>query len=85
MTFLWKGEAIFTWKDKRLVCTVTTIHDTTVASIGQEDGDWLSQDYPTGTLEYNKYMKGVDRSINIWQTLMSSGKLENGMRQRVSI
>ena len=43
MTFLWKGEAILTWKDKGLVCTVTTIHDTTIVSIGQEDGDWPSQ------------------------------------------
>ena len=31
MTFLRKGEAGLTWKDKRLVCTVSALHDTTIA------------------------------------------------------
>ena len=38
MTFLQKREVILLiWKDKRLVCMVTTIHDTSIASTGKED------------------------------------------------
>ena len=64
MTFLRKGEVILlTWKDKRLVRRVTTIHDASIASTGKEDrrtGHQITK--PTCILEYNKYMKVVDRS-----------------------
>ena len=42
---------------------VTTIHDASIASPGKEDrrtGHQITK--PTCILEYNKYMKGVDRS-----------------------
>ena len=51
------------WKDKKLVHMVTAIHNTTIASTGKEDRRTDHQiTKPTCILEYNKYMKGVDRS-----------------------
>lgn len=58
-----RGEAVLTWKDKRPVCTVSALHDTTIASIGQEDrrtGHHIT--HRTGTLEYNKYIKELINS-----------------------
>ena len=48
------------WKDKRLVHTVTTTHDASIASTGKEDrrtGHQITK--TTCILEYNKYMKEV--------------------------
>ncbi|TEA37041.1 hypothetical protein DBR06_SOUSAS210197, partial [Sousa chinensis] len=64
MTFLQKGEVILLiWKDKRLVCMVATIHDASIAPTGKEDRRTGHQNTkPTCTLEYNEYVKGVNRS-----------------------
>ena len=64
MTFLQKGEMILLiWKDKRLVCMVATIHDASIAPTGKEDRRTGHQKTkPTCILEYNEYVKGVNRS-----------------------
>ncbi|TEA32634.1 hypothetical protein DBR06_SOUSAS19810022, partial [Sousa chinensis] len=63
MTYLCKREMILIWKDKRLLHMVITIHDASIASTGKEDRRTRHQmTKPTCILEYNKCMKGVDRS-----------------------
>ena len=65
MTFLQKGEVIvLIWKDKRLVCMVTTLHEASIASARTEDGRTGHHiTKPTCILESNKHMKGLTQSI----------------------
>jgi len=51
------------WKDKRLVRMISTIHDATVVSTGRKDRKTnMEIQKPYAIIQYNKFMKGVDRA-----------------------
>ena len=51
------------WKDKRLVRMISTIHDATVVSTGRKDRKTnMEMKKPYAVIQYNKFMKGVDRA-----------------------
>jgi len=51
------------WKDKRLVQMISTIHDATVISTGRKDRKTnMEIKKPYAVIQYNKFMKGVDRA-----------------------
>ncbi|GBN06184.1 PiggyBac transposable element-derived protein 4 [Araneus ventricosus] len=64
MTFLRKGPILLlTWKDKRLVRMISTIHDASMITIGNRNKNYINDKIkPSCIIEYNKYMKGVDRA-----------------------
>lgn len=64
MTFVRKGPIAFiTWKDKRLVRMISTIHDASMKSTGKRKRNSADDIVkPTCIIQYNKHMKGVDRA-----------------------
>lgn len=64
MTFLRKGLIVLIiWKDKRLVRMISTIHDASMKATGKRKRNSTDDIIkPSCILEYNKYMKGVDRA-----------------------
>ena len=51
------------WKDKRLVRMISSIHDTTIVKTGQKDRKTnVEIKKPYVVVQYNKFMKGVDRA-----------------------
>lgn len=63
MTFLRKGRVmLIAWKDKRIVRMISTIHDASMKSSENRKKNYIDNTIkPTCILQYNKYMKGVDR------------------------
>ena len=59
-----KGDVMVqVWKDKRLVRMISTIHDATVVSTGRKDRKTnMEIKKPYAVVQYNKFMKGVDRA-----------------------
>ena len=49
------------WKDRRLV-RISTIHDATVVSTGRKDRKTNVEIKKPYAVQYNKFMKGVDRA-----------------------
>lgn len=64
MTFVRKGPILFiTWKDKRLVRMISTIHDASMKSTGKRKRNSADDIVkPMCIIQYNKHMKGVDRA-----------------------
>ena len=57
------GVLVQLWKDKRLVRMISTIHDSEHVHTGKKDrktNEEISK--PNRVVQYNKYMKGVDRA-----------------------
>jgi len=51
------------WKHKRLLRMISTIHDATVVSTWRKDGKTnMEIKKPYAVVQYNKFMKGVDRA-----------------------
>jgi hypothetical protein len=51
------------WKDKRLVCMISTIHDATIVNAGRKDRKTkMEVKKPYAIVQYNIFMKGVDRA-----------------------
>jgi len=59
-----KGDVMVqVWKDKRLVRIISMIHDATVVSTGRKDRKTnMEIKKPYSVIQYNKFMKGVDRA-----------------------
>ena len=51
------------WKDKRLVRMISTIHEATIVNKGRKDRKThMEIKKPYVVVQYNKFMKGVDRA-----------------------
>jgi len=51
------------WRDKRLVRLISTIHGATIVNTEQKDGKTnMKIKKPYADVQYNKFMKGVDRA-----------------------
>ena len=51
------------WKDKRLVRMISTIHDAPIVNMGRKDKKTnVEIKKPYAIVQYNKFMKGVDRA-----------------------
>jgi hypothetical protein len=51
------------WRDKRLVRVISTIHDATIVNTGRKDRKTkIEIKKPYAIVQYNKFMKGVDRA-----------------------
>ena len=65
------------WKDRRLV-RISTIHDATVVSAGRKDGKTnMEIKKPYAVVQYNKFMKGVDRAdqyLSFYSVLRKTAK-----------
>ena len=61
-SFRRKGDVLVqTWKDKRLVRMISTIHDSEHVHTGKKDRKTNEEICkPNCVVQYNKYMKGVD-------------------------
>ena len=59
-----KGDVMVqVWKDKRLVQMISTIHDATIVNTGRTDRKTnMEIKKPYTVVQYNKFMKGVDRA-----------------------
>jgi hypothetical protein len=77
---LWRKDDVMVqvWKDKRLVRMISTTHDTTLVNTGRKDRKInLELRKPYCVVQYNKFMKGVDRAV-ITQFFR---KLSNGRKR----
>ena len=59
-----KGDVMVqVWKDKRLVRMISTIHDAKIVNTGRKDGKTnMEMKKPYAVVQYNKFMKGIDRA-----------------------
>jgi len=59
-----KGDIMMqAWKDKRLVQMISTVHEATIVNTGQKDRKTnMEIKKPYAVVQYNKFMKGVDRT-----------------------
>jgi len=59
-----KGDVMVqVWKDKRLVRMISTIHYATIINTGRKDRNTnMEIKTPYAVVQYNKFMKGVDRA-----------------------
>lgn len=79
ITFVQKGAIILiTWKDKKLVRMISTIHHATLKSVQKRkrnSADDIVE--PTFIIQHNKNMKGVDRAD---QYLANSSIFRKGVK-----
>jgi len=78
-----KGDVMVqVWKDRRLV-RISTIHDATVVSTGQKDRKTnMEIKKPYAVVQYNKFMKGVDRAdqyLSYYTVLRKTAKWSNNV------
>jgi hypothetical protein len=59
-----KGDVMVqVWKDKRLVCMISMIHDASIVNTGRKDRKTNLEIKKTyAIVQYNKFMKGIDRA-----------------------
>jgi len=51
------------WKDKRLVLMISKIHEATIVNTGRKDRKTnMVIKKPYSVVQYNKFMKGMDRA-----------------------
>ena len=81
MTFVRKGSILlFTWKDKRLVRMISTIHDASMISTGKKKRNSTDDMIkPTCIIQYNKFMKGIDRADQLLRREVHVGRHPAGL------
>jgi hypothetical protein len=58
-----KGDVMVqVWKDKRLVHMISTIPDATIVNTGRKDRKTKMEIKPYAIVQYNKFVKGIDRA-----------------------
>jgi len=74
-----KGDVMVqVWKDRRLVHMISTTHDATVVSTeGKDRKTNMEIKKPYAVVQYNKFMKGVDRAdqyLSFYSVLRKTAK-----------